>query len=207
MVFVVCCLVAIAFVQALQGVAILGLLRQVGLLSLRIRPAGAKTLQSGPKQGDRVPDLELPDLLNGESRLYVPPVDGRPLILTFVTAGCSSCQLVAPAIKALAADNSADVNWAIICLDRPSECLAFQENNGLRDVIISRGSDQIRDLYEIGTTPYSLLIDQEGNMVAKGLVNHIEHLESLVNVAKELSYQRSSANSALPVLQTEEMGS
>lgn len=70
-------LLALAAMQVAQAFIILGLLRQVGLLHLRIHPAGARTLPAGPALGEALSPLELPDLEEANTLLKLPPTDGR----------------------------------------------------------------------------------------------------------------------------------
>ena len=48
-------------------------------------------------------------------------------------------------------------------------------------------SPQVGMAFQVGKLPYAVLIDEEGVIRAKGLVNSREHLESLV-IAKETGY-------------------
>lgn len=42
-------------------------------------------------------------------------------------------------------------------------------------------------VYGVSSTPYALLIDAEGKLVQKGVVNHLEHLESLLEYRPSIS--------------------
>ena len=48
-------------------------------------------------------------------------------------------------------------------------------------------SAQVGMAFQVGKLPYAILIDEEGVIRAKGLVNSREHLESLA-IAKETGY-------------------
>ncbi|HYM87344.1 MAG TPA: hypothetical protein VET30_11510, partial [Pseudoxanthomonas sp.] len=48
-------------------------------------------------------------------------------------------------------------------------------------------SPQVGMAFQVGKLPYAILIDEEGVIRAKGLVNSREHLESLA-IAKETGY-------------------
>jgi len=48
-------------------------------------------------------------------------------------------------------------------------------------------SPQVGMAFQVGTLPYAVLIDAQGVIRAKGLVNHREHLESLM-VAEETGF-------------------
>ncbi len=185
---------SLAVIQALQGIVLLILLRQVGILSLRVRPAGAKTMPSGPVVGELVPHLTLPDMGGTGLTLQLPPPDEKPWIVLFVAPGCSSCQHIAPAIRSLSGETGDELGWAIVCMGRRSECIEFRDQRSFGRSLFCYAADEIRDLYEIGTTPYALLIGPDGNLIAKGLVNHIEHIESMINAAREGRLVRSSSS-------------
>jgi methylamine dehydrogenase accessory protein MauD len=187
----VAALLALAIAQAIQGVLLLVLLRQVGILGMRVRPAGAKQTLSGPAIGQPVPPLSLPDSGNSGLMLELPAADGRAWLVFFVAPGCSSCQLIAPAVRSLSAETADELGWGVICMGRRSDCVRFGAERSFGRSLFCYASDDIRDVYEIGTTPYALLIGADGNLISKGLVNHIEHLENMIEAAREGRAERS----------------
>jgi methylamine dehydrogenase accessory protein MauD len=160
-------------------VVILALARQVGFLNLRLRPMGARMVNAGPTIGDQVPDVSGPDLEGHIVRL-----GGRrskQLLVICVSATCSSCDILAPALRSLYRRERERLDFLIIGLMGDVETnRAFANRLNLNGIpfVVSR---EIGVRYGILSPPYGLLIDQDGVLRAKGIVNHLEHLESLIN--------------------------
>lgn len=167
-------------VVMVQAYLMLVLLRQVGILNLRIVPAGARSVSTGPKVGEKAPELQLSDMRDSSRILAVPSDGGQSLMMVFVSPGCSSCKQLTPGINTLFAESSHDILWAVIALGSPSECSAFQKQYFNSSLMFCHGNDRVRDLYEIATTPYAILMRPDATVLAAGIVNHIEHLESMI---------------------------
>ena len=73
-----------------------------------------------------------------------------------------------------------EVSWAIVAFSDVSECRAFRLRHRLTDVLFCHAEDVVWDQFKLRSTPFALVLDAEGRVLSKGLVNHIEHLESLV---------------------------
>jgi methylamine dehydrogenase accessory protein MauD len=159
-------------------VAVLALGRQVGILHTRLAPAGALMTGTGPKVGDMAPTLVLEDL-RGNAFALGGPRDCAQLLL-FVSPTCPICKALLPAARSLARD------------ERRQLTLAFASDGGARaeheryvadmhiddcPYVLSR---ELGMQFQVGKLPYAVLIDREGVLRAKGLVNSREHLESLV---------------------------
>jgi len=82
-------------------------------------------------------------------------------------------------LKTVADGESSWLSVAVVGLD-PSEDenRAFLSRHGLKGLRLIASPD-IASRYSVGTTPYAVLIDSEGLVRAKGLVNSREHVESL----------------------------
>lgn len=46
----------------------------------------------------------------------------------------------------------------------------------------------LRDEFNIGVTPFALLIDRNGVVLASGLVNTLEHVESLISAGDRVEH-------------------
>jgi methylamine dehydrogenase accessory protein MauD len=170
-------LIALAFV-------VLALTRQIGVLHERIAPAGALTLSGGIKAGESVPDLEL-DALGGERiKLRSFAAAGRGVLVFFLSPTCPVCKSLIPVVTRIAKEER---GW----LD-----LLFASDGGTRAeheaYVADRGlssfpyvlSQPLGMALQVGKLPYAALIDEHGVLVAKGLVNTREHLESLLEARR-----------------------
>jgi len=169
--------IALAFV-------VLALTRQIGVLHERIAPAGALTLSGGIKAGESVPDLEL-DALGGEKiKLRSFAAAGRGVLIFFLSPTCPVCKSLIPVVTRIAKEER---GW----LD-----LVFASDGGTRAeheaYVADRGlssfpyvlSQPLGVALQVGKLPYAALVDEQGVLVAKGLVNTREHLESLLEARR-----------------------
>jgi methylamine dehydrogenase accessory protein MauD len=152
---------------------VLALARQVGVLHERVAPLGALMLDQGPKVGERAPIFEIKDLLGRPTRLG--GLRGRPLLLLFVSSTCPVCKKILPIALRLAREENLDL--ALIGDEREEDLRRLAQ--GLAEVQVLN-APEVGQAYKVGKIPYAVLIDPEGVIRAKGLVNNREHLESLM---------------------------
>lgn len=155
------------------------LTRQVGILHMRLRPAGARITSIGPEIGGRLPTLQAEDIFGNVTSI----VGGRRArIVVFVSPSCIACQELLPGLKVFAKEESGDVEVIIITgMEDPKANHGFVEKHGLGNIPYVASASITRE-YGISTTPYGIAVDRDGIVQSKGIVNQIEHLESLVNV-------------------------
>jgi methylamine dehydrogenase accessory protein MauD len=162
---------------------VVALVRQIGVLHERIAPAGALMLGQGPKIGEAAPPFEL-EALGGE------PVSiggGQPVsrstLVFFLSPTCPVCKTLLPVLKSA---RKSEHDWLQIVLASDGDLPAqqkFIEKNGLT-VFPYVLSGELGRTYEVVKLPYAILIDEQGILRSKGLINTREHLESLFE-AKE----------------------
>lgn len=151
------------------------LARQIGVLHERIAPLGALMLDQGPKVGEPAPLFELPDIFGRPVRLG--GKRDRAVLLLFASSTCPVCKKVLPIAKTLAREEGLDL--VVVGDESPEALTRFAEANGLREHTVINAPEVGRS-YRIGKIPYAVLIDREGTIRSKGLVNSREHLESLM---------------------------
>lgn len=152
---------------------VLALARQVGVLHERVAPLGALMLDQGPKVGERAPIFEVKDLFGRPTRLG--GLRERPLLLLFVSSTCPVCKKILPIALRLAREENLDL--ALIGDEREEDLRRLAQ--GLAEVQVLN-APEVGQAYKVGKIPYAVLIDPEGVIRAKGLVNNREHLESLM---------------------------
>lgn len=152
---------------------LLALARQVGVLHERVAPIGALMLDQGPKVGERAPVFELKDLWGRLTRLG--GFRERPMLLLFVSSTCPVCKKVLPIALRLAREEKLDL--ALIG-DEQEEKLRSLVNR--TDGVFVFNTPEVGQTYKVGKIPYAVLLDPDGVVRAKGLVNNREHLESLM---------------------------
>ncbi len=166
-------LVLWVLVLVLTGVVV-ALLRQVGLLHERIAPAGALVGGERPARGERAPVFEIEDWSG--HRVRIGDRGSRATLLFFVSPTCPVCKSLLPIVRDLRVQEGVEL---VLASDgeRP-EHEDFVRTHGLeRERYVLSGPLGLA--YQIARLPYAVLIDEEGVVQARGLVNQREHLESL----------------------------
>ena len=166
------------------GLMVFGLIRQVGVLHERVAPMGALMTDRGPEVGDMAPKISVNDLHGKLVDLGGPHPSGLSRLLLFVSPTCPVCKKLLPIAKSFAGGEKLDV--ALVGDGDLAEQLQMIESHGLQRVTYLN-SPQVGMAFQVGKLPYAILIDEEGVIRAKGLVNSREHLESLA-IAKETGY-------------------
>lgn len=166
-----------AWIVLLIVVAVVAaLVRQVGLIHVRIPPAGARMSHSGPALGERVPAIAHQDVAGRTATLG--SARGRQTLITFVSSACGACDDIAPALHSLLASESGTTDLILVS-DGPIGALSeFRERHGLQAIPAIANQD-LREAYGIMGFPHAVLVDRDERVVSKGMVNNLEHFESL----------------------------
>ena len=168
--------IVLSVVVAVLVVVVLALARQIGVLHTRLAPAGALMNTAGPEIGNAAPQVVAQDIDGNRIALGGPGV--QPLLLLFVSPSCPVCKELVPVAKSLA--------------KREKLRLVFASDGGEAErhhAYIERMqiteypyvvSAEVGMRFAADKLPYAALVDREGILRSRGLVNSREHLESLV---------------------------
>jgi methylamine dehydrogenase accessory protein MauD len=169
-------------VIAVLVVALLALARQVGVLHMRVAPAGALTTAGGPAVGAASQAVES-RTLDGAPITVGGAAPGTPLrLLMFVSAACPLCKNLIPMAKSFARDERVALTFVgDDAVDAQREMIA---RHGLEGYPFVNGPEA-GQAFAVGKLPFAVLLDDKGVVLSKGLVNSREHLESLV-IAHEM---------------------
>jgi methylamine dehydrogenase accessory protein MauD len=157
--------------------ALLAVARQVGVLHERVAPVGALTPKQGPAVGSAAP------------RLLVTTMEGRALeiggalrpnarrILFFVSSACPICKKLIPFVLSFAKAEGLELIFA------GDDEAAIQAR-----LVTAYGLDgfdfvndgQLGRAFAVDKLPHAVLLGHDGRIIARGLVNSREHLESMV---------------------------
>jgi methylamine dehydrogenase accessory protein MauD len=168
-----------ALVIALIATSI-ALARQIGILHERVAPVGVLTPRSGPAVSEIAPQLVLPNIHGGTVQLGGPAA--RKRLLLFVGPSCPICKKLIPIARAFAHAEHLDLVLATDAAE--NELAAMIERERLHDLPMVNSRD-LGLAYAVDKLPHAVLLSTTGTIVARGLANTREHLESLV-VADEL---------------------
>jgi len=163
-------------------VALLALARQVGVLHMRVAPAGALTTAGGPAVGSGSPMVEATTLDGGHVHVGGAAKGKSLRLLMFVSASCPLCKGLIPVAKSFAKDERLDL--AFVGDDDAATQRKLIAQQGLEAYPFINGPE-VGQAFAVGKLPYAVLLDAEGVVLSKGLVNSREHLESLI-IAHEM---------------------
>lgn len=155
---------------------VLALSRQIGVLYERVAPMGALTIDKGPAVGEAAPRFELNDLLGQPRR--VGHAGTRSQLLFFVSPTCPVCKKLLPILKSVAQTERAWLDIVLASDGEMPEHLAFYRKSGLESFPYLL-STELGLRFQISKLPYAVLMDGQGIVRAKGLINSREQLESL----------------------------
>jgi len=161
---------------------VLALSRQIGVLYERVAPIGALTMDKGAAVREAAPEQTVTDIAGGQH--LIGGVQARSQLLFFLSPTCPVCKKLLPALKSVA---QAEKQWLQVMLASDGEMpehLAFIQRAKLQAFPYVLSST-LGMSFHISKLPYAVLIDENGIVRAKGLINSREHLESLFT-AKEL---------------------
>jgi len=165
---------------------IFALVRQIGILYERVAPAGALMAGSGLKTGEETPVLDLETLDGRAIRVGGKSSTGKSSLLFFLSPNCPICKTLIPILTAM---RKSEANWLEIVFASDGDEKEHRE--WLREQKLESWpyilSQQLGMTMQVAKLPFAALIDENGILCARGLVNSREHIESLFE-AKEQGF-------------------
>ena len=177
--------------------------RQVGILHERVAPAGALQPTSGPKIGEITEEIKTSSLQGRSVILGGTQEEEKASLVLFISPTCPVCKELVPTAKSLA---KAELNQIRLFFASDGEDLK-QHKNYIHDLEIEDYpylvSEALGMYYQVSKLPFAVLIDGNGILRSKGLVNTREHLESLIEsmdtgIATVQEYVASKSESVKP---------
>jgi methylamine dehydrogenase accessory protein MauD len=163
------------------AIVVLALMRQIGVLHERVFPAGALMTAAGPKVGEPAPVVILKSIAGSDVQIGGADRNGRSTLLLFVSPTCPVCKTLLPIVRSVLKSEAR--TQIVLASDADSEAERAQHELFARDqslpaerYVLSR---PLGLSYLVDKLPFAALIDANGVLRAKGLVNSREHLESL----------------------------
>jgi methylamine dehydrogenase accessory protein MauD len=159
-------------------IVVFALARQIGVLHDRIAPTGALMLAKGLSVGQAAPIVTVNDLDGQTRQIGAPRDDGKNTLALFLSPTCPVCKVLLPVLKS---SQRSEQSWLQIVLasDGDQEAqVEFRKRNGLVSFPYVL-SPALGIAYQVNRLPYAVLLDERGIVLARGLINSREHLESL----------------------------
>lgn len=164
-------------------VVVFALARQIGVLYERVAPAGALMVNQTLRPGAVAPELDLVTIDERQVHVGGARQDARSTLLFFLAPDCPVCKTLLPVLFSA---HREEKEWLDIVL--ASDGAAEQHREFIERHKLLRFDYVLSELlgrsYGVGKLPYAVLVDEQGKVVAMGIVNSREHLESLFE-AKE----------------------
>jgi methylamine dehydrogenase accessory protein MauD len=159
------------------SLTVLALARQIGVLHARIAPIGALKMDHGPAVGQPAPRFEGRALDGRAVVIGGVPTAGAAQLLLFVSPDCPVCKMLLPVAVSFARCERLDV---VLVGDGPETQQRELVSRLHLELVPFVNNAEIGLRFGVGKLPYAILLDAQGVVAAKGLVNSREHLESLV---------------------------
>jgi methylamine dehydrogenase accessory protein MauD len=168
--------IALSLIVLVLGFLLLGALRSLALLRWRLDQLEATTPRrvgrDGLKLGARAPDFRLPGVSGREVALS--DFAGRRVLLVFTQDGCAPCHNVLPELDRLHRDG---LGVLVVNNGHPDAARRWAAKAGVRVPILIQEKFELSRRYEVFATPFAFLIDEQGIIASKGIVNNRQHIE------------------------------
>lgn len=173
-------LIALWIVVLGLALLLVGTLRQIGLLELRLGDdPGALLTDDGLERGEVAPEFKAVEL---ESNATIASANwtSSPRMIVFVSTSCVACQKLMPHLNEVAATRESEFDFVVICVRSETQCRAFQNTNHVNvRMLVDRAGDIAR-LFKVPATPFTYVTDHEGRVLTRGVANDWRGLESLL---------------------------
>ena len=174
--------IALWIVVAVQAVILLVVVRQVGILNVRVMRGGI--FDPGPEPGDAAPSFDLVDMSDASVRIEMPPPNGRPVLLVFVTPICPVCQSMSPEIVRLYAETRDRLAWVVLAFGEELACREFRESHNLASIPFCHAPESVWQRFGLRGVPYGILVDHSGVIRARSPIGSEELLDGVLRLAR-----------------------
>jgi len=173
-------------------ILLVALARELGKVLIRLGPPHAKPTDEGPELGAIVTEDIAGLTVDPATLLVNTKRKGQWTLVLFLRPECGACAILLKDLPAFARAYSDQV--AVLAFVRGSISL---DADPWKAVVAQRNVAIVVDYliaekWHVHSTPYAVMTDGEGRVISRGIVNSIDHLESLFAV--EFVEARSSNN-------------
>lgn len=172
---------ALWILALIQTVVLISLVRQVGVLLLRVGQVFAPRSGSGPSSGDRltIPEINSPEAAGPWGRYGGEQKSGeRRRVLLFTSPDCGLCRDLVPSANAVAQKYASEFEIIIVADGEFDEMLEWAEETRAKIPVVA--VPDVVKKHDIPGTPFAAIVDDRNIVLASGWVNYLEHLESLM---------------------------
>jgi methylamine dehydrogenase accessory protein MauD len=166
---------ALWILVAVNTIVLVAMVRQVGVVLLRVGQIQAPRSGDGPRVGEvlRIRELSAP------SEVAV-PADNTPLrrLLVFLSPDCGLCRELVPAANAVA--RGYGDRFDVFMIVDGDEARVQGWSSEARSRVPMIAARDALDRYGIPGAPFACIINHADAVLASAWVNHMEHLEALI---------------------------
>jgi hypothetical protein len=168
----------LSVIVVVDSVAIIALTRQIGLLHLRGGPQHAPQGRRGPQAGRRL-QLDVPPAISGNG-------SGPELVLYgFVRPECGSCAAALPAFTSVASALRASERAVLVSDADEARTRDYLTRHGVTLPLVT--GPQALQANDIPGTPYAVVADRAGHVIAASAAFSAEQLEAMIGQARRAS--------------------
>jgi hypothetical protein len=168
--------ILLGIICVLNTVAVVGLIRQVGVLHLRLQPVAGVTGASGPPYGS---ELKLPATLGELARR-----EAARFLVAFVSPTCGICGPLTVAFGRIA--KSAYADTAVLLVIDASERDAGEYVRAKGVAFLPYIADHASFAANVPGSPWAVVTDSSGKVIRSGGVNTLDNVEEMLAQAADL---------------------
>ena len=158
---------------------VLSLMRLMGQMNDRLGPAPALVTEQGPEIGDSFADVLARSKVVEDGILSFPK--SCDSLVFFVAPGCPTCETLLQNLRPFRTRRHPTVEVVVVSTSGNHEHNQDLVERTLLDKVPFLSLPKLAESVGIRSTPYAFWLDEDGLVRAKGVVNTMEHLESLRN--------------------------
>lgn len=170
------------------AVIVVSLVRQFGIIALRLNPSAGMDTEEGPGPGSELPAQSV-SLLGGGTFQFAGE-RAQPLITVFLSPDCTICNAVADHVVTLMSDYANELDLLVVVHATPRVAREYVRDHRFESLPVAL-KQNFPSNHGISTTPFALAITAEGTVAGRGVPNALEHLEELVARARDLDLRQS----------------
>lgn len=167
-------------VVVVQALFLLGVLRQLGVVQLRLgSDPGALITGFGLPRGSTAPDFELDDALNGQRR-RLRDFLGRGLAVTFLSPTCILCKQLIPHLNGVYREYGGDTGMLVVCHGTHQGCAEFARLFRINPPVVIDMDGSVARSFGVQGYPFTYVLDGDGRVLIRGIANDWTQLEALL---------------------------
>lgn len=171
--------VALWVLVILLAIVVLGLVRQLGVIYLRLGPDSAVTTSEGLEINSPAPEFQSEDVISGR-RVTLTDLKQRPSLLIFISPTCGPCAKLMPHVADLMRVRNSAANIVLISQSTEQETLSLIRSHKLKGPVLADADKSLSTIYRVPATPFAYRVDQSGIVKRRGIPNTLEHLEEML---------------------------